>query len=58
MLKIRIETRNAAFQNGNRKVEICNLLDDIKYALKRGYEKSNLHDSNGNYVGNWKLTKR
>ena len=58
MLKVRIETKNDAFQDGNRKVEICSLLDDIKYALKRGYEKGNLHDTNGNCVGNWKLTNR
>jgi len=58
MLKIRIETNNEAFQNGNRKVEICSLLNDIKHALKRGYEEGNLHDTNGNYCGNWKLTNR
>ena len=58
MLKIRIETKNAAFQDGEKKVEIFSILDDIKYAMKRGYEEGNLHDTNGNYCGNWKLTNR
>ena len=58
MLKIKIDTNNDAFQNGNRKVEIFNILDDIKNEIKRGYEEGNIHDSNGNYVGSFKLTNR
>lgn len=56
MLKIRIETKNDAFQNGNRKVEIFSILDNIKNDIKRGYEEDNVYDSNGNCVGYYKLT--
>ena len=58
MFKVKIETKNDAFHCGNRRVEIFIILDDIKYTMKRVYEEGNLHDTNGNYCGSWKLTNR
>jgi len=59
MLKIRIDTRNDAFQNGNLEVEIEQCLKDVIHKIRGcGYKESNIHDSNGNNVGTFKLTNR
>lgn len=58
MLKIMIETKNDAFKDGNRKVEIFRILDKIKEEIKRGYEEGNIMDTNGNWVGHFKLTNK
>ena len=57
MLKIRIETNNAAFE-GNLKNEICYCLEMIREAILRGEKDWTIHDSNGNNVGNLTLTNR
>ena len=57
MLKIRIETQNAAFEN-NLENEICFCLEDVREKILRGEKEFPIHDSNGNNTGSWKLTNR
>ena len=57
MLKIRIETRNSAFEeNLEEAIEYC--LDNVLEKINDGYKDCPIHDSNGNNVGNFKLTNR
>jgi len=58
MLKVRIETRNAAFDQENLTQEIATCLNEVIDRIERGFKESNIYDSNGNPVGHYKLTNR
>jgi hypothetical protein len=57
MLKIKIETKNAAFENQTFE-ECARILDEAVTKLRDGYDEIVLYDLNGNKVGYCKLTKR
>ena len=61
MLKIRMETKNVAFKEygkiGKEK-EICACLIQVMHKIENGNEEGKIHDSNGNKVGEFKLTNR
>ena len=57
MLKVRIETNNAAFDIDNRS-EVCTCLNEVIQKITRGDMDGKIYDSNGNPVGNFKLTDR
>ena len=57
MLKIRIETKNAAFK-GNLRTETIRCLKDVVDRLYRFQREGIILDINGNKVGNFKLTNR
>lgn len=58
MLRIEIETGNAAFQDGgDGPAEECIfILSRISSALRAGHVEGGCMDSNGNRVGKWELT--
>jgi len=58
MLKVRIETKNAAFDQENLTLEIENCFKEVIERLYQGFTESNIHDTNGNVTGNFKLTNR
>jgi hypothetical protein len=58
VFKLRIETNNAAFMDGNEYAEIIRILNDVILKLDRGNPQFNLFDLNGNKVGEYKLTNR
>jgi len=59
MLKVRIETKNDAFQNGNREYEVGRILTEIRDKVYlKNLSEGIIHDYNGNKVGEWKLTNR
>ena len=58
MLKVRIETKNAAFDQGHLAQEIATCLNEVTEKIERGFKESSIHDTNGNKVGNFKLTNR
>ena len=57
MLKIKIETKNQAFED-NLEEEIEECLRASIDMFRAGYVDFNIHDSNGNPVGSFKLTNR
>ena len=57
MLKVRIETNNDAFAIDNRE-ELRNCLVEVMQKLTRGDMDGKIYDSNGNPVGNFKLTNK
>lgn len=57
MLKIRIETKNEAFDY-NLEDELKRCLEDVINKIQIGHEEATIHDTNGNKVGNFKLTNR
>lgn len=60
MLKIRIETKNAAFEDpsaGGRDIEICRCLSNIMVCIKCGKYESDIFDIYGNVTGHFKLIK-
>lgn len=56
MFKLRIETKNAAFDDTN--LEIVRILQETIERLKQGSREGKLFDYNGNNIGSYKLTKR
>lgn len=57
MLKIKIETNNQAFVDDfENEIQYC--LDEVVYNVCEGEKEYPIHDSNGNNVGNFKLTNR
>ena len=58
MLTIKIKTDNDAFQDGNRFDEISKCLDSVLYHLSCDRKEGNIHDTNGNVTGTFKLTNR
>lgn len=55
MLKIRIETKNAAFED-DLEGELIRCLKDVIDLISKNWAMSRIHDINGNIVGEWKLT--
>jgi len=56
MLKIKIDTRNQAFEdNLEDEIEYC--LKDVINKIQRSEKEFPIHDTNGNNVGSFKLTK-
>jgi hypothetical protein len=51
---INIKTDNAAFQDNP--YEVNNILEKVIRKLDQGEREANLHDTNGNMVGNFKVT--
>ncbi len=62
MLKIRIETNNAAFVDGCKykclELEVCACLAGVIQKIEQGNTEGSIHDTNGNNVGNFTLTNR
>jgi hypothetical protein len=60
MLKVRIETKNDAFEDSPCAPydECARILSEVATKLKNGINEGNLFDYNGNRVGSFKLTKR
>ena len=56
MLTIKIDTDNQAFED-KKELEIEKCLNDVVSLLLRGYTDNNIHDTNGNICGHFKLTK-
>jgi len=57
MLKIKIDTNNAAFEN-DMEEECARILEDAALKVRQGNKNFILNDSNGNLVGKGTLTKR
>ena len=58
MFELKIETDNAAFDDENDgRDEIARILRDVATALVHGARTGVLHDTNGNRVGNFTLTR-
>jgi len=55
MLKIRIETNNAAFDSTKEEIHAC--LTEVIRKIWKGEKEAKIYDSNGNEVGSFKLTK-
>ena len=58
MLKVRIETKNAAFDNSQRDLEVCACLAGVIQKIEQGNTEGPIHDTNGNNVGSFTLTNR
>ncbi len=57
MFKLKIETKNDAFEDDIQREIIHCLRDVIERLNLVGYDAGNIHDSNGNKVGTFTLTK-
>ena len=57
MLKIRIETKNAAFDGLNKRFEIERCLQSVIERINGCTDEGNIYDINGGEVGTYKLTK-
>lgn len=57
VLKIKIETGNAAFEN-DKVFEVVRILKDAIFKLEQGNDRGILLDINGNVVGEYRLTNR
>ena len=58
MLKVRIETKNSAFEE-DLKGETIRCINQVIEKLELGFEREgNIHDTNGNLIGSFKLTNR
>ena len=55
MFRMEIDTNDDAFYGRDKIVEICRILKECIKNLCDGCEEHNIHDINGNYVGEWKL---
>jgi hypothetical protein len=56
MLRIKIETKNAAFEE--KEYECSRILRKVADQLDEGFTEGLCTDTNGNTVGAWELTKR
>jgi len=54
---IKIKTDNSAFVE-NKDFEIGYCLSEVMRLINKGYTDNNIHDSNGNVTGHFKLTNR
>ena len=57
MLTIKIKTDNQSFDDCEEK-EIEKCLNDVIRMIYDGYNDNNIHDTNGNLCGTFKLTNR
>lgn len=51
MIRIKIKTENAAFQDGNKRCEVARILRNLADKIESGESPSKLLDINGNCVG-------
>jgi len=63
MFKLRMETKNAAFDNEEdylkKHYEVARILKEVVMKLENGDEWGTIHDINGgNKIGEWTLTNR
>lgn len=58
MFTLKIDTDNAAFNDGDPQEEIGRILDRVKADLLGGTYGSNIRDFNGNTVGEWEFVDR
>lgn len=58
MFRLRIETKNQAFEEDNKQIEIVRILRELILRLECGNTEGTLHDINGNKVGEYTLTNR
>lgn len=56
MLKIEIETENAAFEGDNKVPECSRILREVTNRLALGRDSGRILDINGNTVGRFELT--
>ena len=53
MLHVRIDTSNAAFDDGNCADKLKRILNEVADEAAAGLDHGKLYDSNGNAVGRW-----
>ena len=61
MLTIKIKTDNSAFvvqDEISKDFEIGYCLSEVMRLINKGYTDNNIHNSNGNVTGHFKLTNR
>lgn len=57
MLKVKFDTDNEAFGNGNGGLEVARILRKLARHIEDSRDSSgNLFDANGNRVGHWSLS--
>ena len=57
MLTIKIKTDNQAFED-NLYLELDNCVNRAIASIEHGYTDNNIHDTNGNVCGHFKLTNK
>lgn len=57
MLRLEIETGNAAFADGGQAAEVARILRQAASKIERGSHSGPLHDLNGNTVGRYDLER-
>lgn len=57
MLKLELETENAAFADGNQSAEVARILRHAASMIERGSHGAGLRDINGNEVGRFSLDR-
>jgi len=55
MFRCKIETKNDAFQHGDKTMEVIRILKEVISQLERGVDSSTIHDINGGKVGSWNI---
>ena len=58
MLKVRIETKNSAFEGLNKRFEIERCLKSVIERINGCDDEGNILDVNGNKVGSYTLTNK
>jgi hypothetical protein len=58
MLKLTIDTSNAAFDGDDLYTECAKILRDVATAIEHGTRGGPLHDINGNRVGRFDLKRK
>jgi len=56
-LDIQIRLDNAAFEDEYLANELHDILGAIQFKIAQGQMQNNIYDTNGNNVGNFKITK-
>ena len=56
MFTMKFKTDNAAFDGQDKPEEVANILSGIAQSIREGYPSGGVYDSNGNRVGEWRLT--
>jgi len=55
MFKMKLETDNAAFDDGERMHEVARILRQIAERIESGTVEAGIFDSNGSRAGRWRL---
>jgi hypothetical protein len=56
-LDIQIRLDNAAFEDEYLANELHDILSAVQFKIAQGQMQNNIYDTNGNNVGNFKITK-